>query len=60
MNCEHMSYGIESLAAACTKPEYSPLSQAFSRPARQLALNTSQALSFQQKMALRVKQGLEA
>jgi hypothetical protein len=60
MNCEHMSHGIESLAAACTKPEYSPLSQAFSRPARQLTLNTSQALSFQQKMALRVKQGLEA
>lgn len=60
MNCEHLIYNIESREAACARPEYSPLSQAFSRPARKLTINASKALTFQQKIALRVKQELEA
>lgn len=60
MNCELAALPQEALHHATPIAEYSKLMSVFSTPARGMSLNGPKATGFQKKLALRVKQELQA
>lgn len=60
MNCEMNALPQDPLHHTASLAEYSKLASAFSTPVRHLSLNGPKSIGFQKKLALRVKQELEA